>query len=41
TLFISGLRSDYVTPKVHPTIKTFFPDSIIVELDTGHWGNEG
>ncbi|CAG8537092.1 4687_t:CDS:10 [Dentiscutata erythropus] len=37
TLFVAGIKSDYIPPKIHPTIKTLFPNSTIVELDTGHW----
>ncbi|KAF0534977.1 alpha/beta hydrolase [Gigaspora margarita] len=37
TLFVAGVKSNYIPPKIHPTIKTFFPNSVIVELDTGHW----
>ncbi|CAG8839750.1 33189_t:CDS:2, partial [Racocetra persica] len=37
TLFVAGTKSKYIPSKVHPTIKTLFPNSVIVELDTGHW----
>ncbi|CAG8679914.1 11165_t:CDS:2, partial [Scutellospora calospora] len=37
TLFVAGTKSNYITSKVHPTIRKFFPNSVIVELDAGHW----
>ncbi|KAG9296937.1 hypothetical protein G9A89_006892 [Geosiphon pyriformis] len=37
TLFIAGTRSNYVPLKAHQTIKTFFPESVIVNVNAGHW----
>ncbi|RIA98367.1 Alpha/Beta hydrolase protein [Glomus cerebriforme] len=37
TLFVAGKKSNYLPPKVYPTIRTFFTDAVIAELDTGHW----
>ncbi|CAB4394823.1 alpha/beta hydrolase [Rhizophagus irregularis] len=37
TLFVAGTRSNYLPPKVYPTIRTFFTNAVIAELDTGHW----
>ncbi|CAG8639853.1 1953_t:CDS:2, partial [Paraglomus occultum] len=36
-LFITGTRSNYVPPKVYPTIRSFFPNAVFAELDAGHW----
>ncbi|CAI2184787.1 455_t:CDS:2 [Funneliformis geosporum] len=37
TLFIAGTKSNYLPPKVYTTIRTFFPNAVIAELDAGHW----
>ena len=38
TLFISGARSDYITPEHAPTIRRLFPQSRIEHIeDAGHW----
>ncbi|CAG8483200.1 5283_t:CDS:2 [Paraglomus brasilianum] len=36
-LFIAGTKSNYVPPKVYPTIRSFFPNAVFAELDAGHW----
>lgn len=38
TLFLHGRASDYVAPKVHPTIRRHFPEAEIEAIDgAGHW----
>ncbi|CAG8555836.1 3083_t:CDS:10 [Ambispora leptoticha] len=37
TLFIVGTKSNYVKPKVHSTIRTLFPEAVIVDIEAGHW----
>ncbi|CAG8517407.1 10319_t:CDS:10 [Ambispora gerdemannii] len=37
TLFVAGTKSNYVKPKVHPTIRTLFPEAVIVDIEAGHW----
>ncbi|KAJ1675988.1 hypothetical protein EV182_000158 [Spiromyces aspiralis] len=38
TLFINGERSTYINPGLHSQISSFFPNSQIKSLNTGHWG---
>ncbi|CAG8479313.1 12428_t:CDS:10 [Funneliformis caledonium] len=38
TLFVAGTKSNYLLSKDYPTIRTFFPNAVIAELDAGHWG---
>ncbi|MDA0193472.1 MAG: alpha/beta fold hydrolase [Bacteroidetes bacterium] len=37
TLFISGIKSGYVTKDDRESIKKHFPNSQFAELDAGHW----
>lgn len=37
TLFVRGSKSDYITENDRDVIKKYFPGSILVTLDTGHW----
>ncbi|KAI8843702.1 Alpha/Beta hydrolase protein [Chytridium lagenaria] len=37
TLFVRGLREGYITKKSEKDIKVLFPNSIIVDIDAGHW----
>ncbi len=37
TLFIRGEKSNYITKKDFKPIKTIFPNSQILTLDSGHW----
>lgn len=37
TLFVRGLRSQYVSDKTLPAIKKFFPNAEIADVDAGHW----
>jgi esterase len=37
TLFIRGLRSDYILDEDRAEIKRIFPNSTLVSMDTGHW----
>jgi pimeloyl-ACP methyl ester carboxylesterase len=38
TLFLAGIRSDFIEQKHHKRIANFFPGSSIVEIaDAGHW----
>ncbi|TFY83484.1 hypothetical protein EWM64_g527 [Hericium alpestre] len=37
TLFIKGLRSNYINNKNLPIAKAFFPNMTMVTLDAGHW----
>ncbi|KAL1915274.1 uncharacterized protein VTP21DRAFT_7550 [Calcarisporiella thermophila] len=36
-LFIAGSRSDYIRSSMYPTIRTFFPEAVITDIDAGHW----
>ncbi|KAI6039851.1 alpha beta-hydrolase [Pisolithus marmoratus] len=38
TLFVKGMKSKYINRHNVPIIKQFFPEAVIRELDTGHWG---
>ncbi len=37
TLFIRGIKSDYILDSDQEVIKNIFPNSTLVSLDTGHW----
>ena len=38
TLFVTGARSDYVSPADHPGIRRLFPAARFVAIkDAGHW----
>ncbi|CAH0394746.1 unnamed protein product [Bemisia tabaci] len=37
TLFITGLKSNYVQSKDHEGIKMLFPKAVIKSVDSGHW----
>ncbi|KAJ1984090.1 hypothetical protein H4R34_000895 [Dimargaris verticillata] len=37
TLFISGARSPYIHPDHFPTIRRLFSQSLIMNIDAGHW----
>lgn len=37
TLFIQGLKSDYIVDEDKVAIHDIFPNSILVSLDTSHW----
>jgi esterase len=37
TLFIRGLKSDYIVDGDREAIRKFFPDNNLVSLNTGHW----
>ncbi len=37
TLFIRGLRSDYILDEDRDAIQSFFPNATLVTMDTGHW----
>ncbi|EIW83602.1 alpha beta-hydrolase [Coniophora puteana RWD-64-598 SS2] len=37
TLFVKGRKSKFINHKNIPTIKAYFPNAQIEELDTGHW----
>ncbi|KAM4064775.1 alpha/beta hydrolase fold domain-containing protein [Hirsutella rhossiliensis] len=36
-LFVRGTRSHYVTDAMLPTIKSFFPQFRLADIDAGHW----
>ena len=36
-LFVRGNKSDYITDDDRDVIKKYFPNSVLVSLDTGHW----
>lgn len=36
-LFIRGTRSHYVTDDMVPTIRRFFPNFQLEDIDSGHW----
>jgi pimeloyl-ACP methyl ester carboxylesterase len=37
TLFIRGSKSNYVKDEDRSTIKSLFPNSTLITMDTGHW----
>jgi len=37
TLFVRGSKSNYVKDEDRQVIKSLFPDSTLVTMDTGHW----
>ena len=37
TLFLRGLKSNYITEKDYETISKIFTNSVIKSLDSGHW----
>ena len=37
TLFISGLKSDYIKEEDIPLIKEHFPNADFIDIDAGHW----
>lgn len=37
TLFIKGEKSDYINPGDETDIKTKYPDSQIISIESGHW----
>lgn len=37
TLFVRGIKSDYILDSDREVIKNIFPNSTLVSLDTGHW----
>lgn len=37
TLFIRGIKSDYILDSDREAIRNIFPNSTLVSLDTGHW----
>jgi hypothetical protein len=38
TLVIRGRKSSYIKDSSLPIFSKFFTDHVLVELDTGHWG---
>ena len=36
-LFIRGTKSDYILDEDRESIKKIFPNSVLVNMDTGHW----
>lgn len=37
TLVVRGTKSPYVSEDTFPTIKAFFPNSKIADVEAGHW----
>lgn len=37
TLFVRGSKSDYILDEDRDLIRKYFPNSVLVTLDTGHW----
>jgi pimeloyl-ACP methyl ester carboxylesterase len=37
TLFVRGEKSNYVNDEDRGVIKSFFPNSTLITMDTGHW----
>ncbi|KAI8865572.1 alpha/beta hydrolase fold protein [Ramicandelaber brevisporus] len=37
SVFLAGLKANYITEKNRPDIKRLFPQSTVVDFNTGHW----